>query len=222
MCGLGYCSRGGGYVQAAQGTAPVFWGDCTCRAATAEEWRKNKNSYLNASMVPNNTYPGNPLAAMPVGYALRWTFWDSNPCGYAKEREVTWGRVWSGADCRLVRPPFLKYMMGWGDTRAGQLSRQLADLSSPDDQPQNLFRPTQIASLDGVDLMAVAAGDFHAAAIAAAQPHAVCNLTRVHARSRGVSVEEGGFGPEVIDVYEYIYIDRSIYLSVYLSRYIYI
>jgi hypothetical protein len=195
-CTMGYCSRGGGFVQATQGTAPVFWGDCICRNATDEEWKTSKNVYVDSSQaVVNGT------RRLARGVAFKWTFWDSNPCPYKKSKGSpgqvpNYGVSWSGPDCRLVRPPFLKYMMGWGDTRAGQLSRQLETLQSPDDQPQNLFRPTQIKSLDGVDLIAVDAGDFHGAAIAASQPHAVCNLSHVDDESTGVSEERGGFGPD--------------------------
>jgi hypothetical protein len=59
----------------------------------------------------------------------------------------------TGADCRLVRPPFPRYVFGWGDTRAGQLATNLlqtADgvrLDSPDDQPPNIPRPTSLESL---------------------------------------------------------------------------
>ena len=188
QCGLGYCSRGGGAFQEGGGASPIFWGDCICQNATAEEWKTHQNKIINAS-APLGV---NQTLQLPLNVNLRWTFWDSSPCPYHN------GYSWSGADCRLIRPPFHKYMFGWGDTRAGQLSRQLSSLKSPDDQPQNLFRPTQINSLDRIDLLAVAAGDFHASAIAAPQPHAheVCNLSHVHPMGKGVSVEKGGLGRE--------------------------
>jgi len=192
VCGKGYCSPGGGFIQAHGGTAPVFYGDCQCRNASTTEWSKLKNVYVNGSEAINTTENTERLALAKVtkGIAFKWTFWDSNPCGYNGSTQ------WSGSDCRLVRPPFQKYMFGWGDTRAGQLSRQLENLKSPDDQPQNLFRPTQIRSLDMIDLMGVAAGDFHAAAIAAPQPHdlTVCNLSHVDPESKGAPIEQGGFG----------------------------
>ena len=188
ICGAGYCTRGGGSFQATGGAPPLFWGDCFCRNATGDEWRTHKNRLMNAS----KPLGVNQTQTLPRGIALQWTFWDSNPCPYHN------GLNWAGASCRLVRPPFHKFVMGWGDTRAGQLSRQLDTLKSPDDQPQNLFRPTQINSLDKMDLIGVAAGDYHAAAIAAPQPHQVCNLSHVHIMSKGVEEEDGGYGPDYV------------------------
>jgi len=191
----GRCSIGGGAVPVAGGSAPVFYGDCVCRNATLLEWTKERHD--NAALL-NETERAvvYNVTALPA-VSLKITFWNSNPCPYSLTRQ------WSGSDCRLVKPPFQRYIFGWGDTRAGQLARNLlgatsdSKLTAPDDQPPNVARPTSLESLAGLDLLAISAGDFHAGAITASQPFdpLVCNLTHIYAESNGVSSREGGLGP---------------------------
>ena len=78
QCGLGYCSRGGGAFQEGGGASPIFWGDCICQNATAEEWKTHQNKIINAS-APLGV---NQTLQLPLNVNLRWTFWDSSPCPY--------------------------------------------------------------------------------------------------------------------------------------------
>lgn len=193
----GYCSKGGGAFFAAGGAAPIFWGDCTCRNATLDEWHsehryKGTFQNLSAPLPPGRTEPW-----APPGSKLKITFWNSNTCPYHS------GKQWAGPDCRLVKLPFPKFVFGWGDTRAGQLAATLTStppLEAPDDQPQNRPRPVLLESLSGLDMMTIAAGNFHAAVIVDPQPHdiAVCNLSNINPASDGAPPREGGLGAAAV------------------------
>lgn len=177
-CPGGRCSLGGGAIwDAAWGAAPLLYGDCECRNATEDEWarlRWSPSPSASAALANGAAFnwTGGPL---PAGLTLRATWWTSNPCPYTPPTGADGsggGVQWSGTGCRLVKVPFRKHVFGWGDTRAGQLSRNILSVTAPDDQPVNVPRPIELPSLTGLDLVAIAAGNFHAAAIIQPQARA--------------------------------------------------
>ena len=191
------CSRGGDLFDIGGGGAPIFYGDCECRNATESEWL-NERYDANRVLEVNETQPyyNTTRLGLPPEVLLKITFWNSNPCPYFGQKQ------WTGPDCRLVKLPFEKFVFGWGDTRAGQLGINLNSapeaLKPPDDQPQNVPRPRGLPSLNKIDIVAVAAGAFHAAIISDPQPHngTVCNLSVVSDLGKGAPVSLGGYGPE--------------------------
>ena len=215
-CGAGaYCTYGGGILTIPLGSSPIFWGDCNCRNATEYEWQHERWSPPPGLSDYSNV--GNPRGPLPAGLSVKVTLWNSNRCPYVTDVKVgdglapgylfrdsagsdrqqpTGGTQWAGPDCLLVKLPFPKLVFGWGDTRAGQLSRNIQTVTSPDDQPVNLPRPTILPSLTNLDVQAIVAGSFHAAVVLDPQPHdpAVCNLSAIDPRSAGVGEAQGGRG----------------------------
>lgn len=189
------CSFGGDVFDLGGGGAPIFNGDCMCRNATETEWLSSRWSATEGFVNETEGVYNKTANGLKAEERLKITFWNSNACPYSD------GKQWTGSDCRLVKLPFPKFVFGWGDTRAGQLGINLNSfpeaLAPPNDQPQNVPRPRGLPSLNNIDMVAIAAGAFHAAIISDPQPHSptVCNLSSVSDLGRGAPVELGGDGP---------------------------